>query len=209
MDGGQEDLFASLQAVVDENRENLKTATTSLAEVGPKLEEVVEKVQSFVDDASSEDSTLGRLLTDKETFGKIEKIATDVEKMTDQIARGEGTMGKLIFSEEGLQEIKDSLAEVQAAFTDIRTLLEDNKQELTDAIGGLKDVGPTVEKAAKNLEEITTKINEGEGTLARVINDPGLYDEAKSAFTQIQQTFEEAEEQTVLQSFLRIFTGAI
>lgn len=209
LDEGQGDLFRTIEDVIAENRDNLKQATDSLAEVGPKLEEIVNKVQRFVDDADSEDSTLGRLLSDKETFGRIEKIAADLEKITDQIAKGEGTVGKLIFTEEGLTDIKDSLEEVKTAFNDIRTLLEDNKDGLTDAINGFKDVGPAVDKAAKNLEEITEKINAGEGTLARVLNDPSLYDEAKSAFTQIQQTFEEAEEQTVLQSFLRIFTGAI
>jgi len=202
LDKNQGTMFAKIEAVIDENRDNIKKATESLAEVGPKLDEMTTKMSAMVNDAAEGKGTIGKLLADSEMYDQLNTISKDVNKITSQIAAGEGTMGKLVFTDEGLNDIKASFEELKLAANDIRDVVEENREPLKKTMEGMQNVGPAI-------ESITKKIETGEGTLGKFVNDPGLYDEAKSAFTQIQQTFEEAEEQTVLQSFLRVFGGAI
>ena len=54
-----------------------------------------------------------------------------------------------------------------------------NKVE--DMINKFSKTADEINNIAKNIEAITTKINKGEGSLGKMINDPGLYDSAKEA----------------------------
>ena len=73
----------------------------------------------------------------------------------------------------------------------------------------LRDVAPRLTKTVNNLEEISRKMNEGEGTLGKMVNDDALYDNTKNAVDQIRATFEEAEEQSVLRTVLSLVIGPV
>lgn len=48
-------------------------------------------------------------------------------------------------------------------------------------------------KATANLQEITAKVNQGEGTLGRLINDPKMYDELVTTISEIKNGANEAK----------------
>ncbi|MBL9209875.1 MAG: MCE family protein [Opitutaceae bacterium] len=50
-----------------------------------------------------------------------------------------------------------------------------------------------ISKATANLQEITTKVNKGEGTLGRLISDPKMYDELVSTIAEIKNGASEAK----------------
>lgn len=51
-----------------------------------------------------------------------------------------------------------------------------------------------VGQTMSNLQEITTKINSGEGTIGKLINDPALHDQLVTAVTEIQSTAAQAKQ---------------
>jgi phospholipid/cholesterol/gamma-HCH transport system substrate-binding protein len=55
------------------------------------------------------------------------------------------------------------------------------------------DNSARVDQTMANLQEITGKINRGEGTLGKLVNDPKLHDELLAAVTEIKATAEEAK----------------
>jgi phospholipid/cholesterol/gamma-HCH transport system substrate-binding protein len=57
-----------------------------------------------------------------------------------------------------------------------------------------KDNKATVAETLANVRDITAKINEGEGTLARLLNDPSLFDEVLQLATDLRRVGTEAEE---------------
>ncbi|HQH12470.1 MAG TPA: hypothetical protein PLS31_08595, partial [Candidatus Sumerlaeota bacterium] len=59
------------------------------------------------------------------------------------------------------------------------------------------------------INKISQKVNEGNGTLGKLVNDPSLFDNANTAVTQIKAQFEEAEEQSVVRTFLSIVLGPV
>ena len=74
---------------------------------------------------------------------------------------------------------------------------------------GKGDGGPKIGEAAENFLEVSRKVNTGEGTIAKLVNDPELYDDLRRTVGQIRKTFEEGEEQSVLRTFLGVFFGSM
>ena len=68
---------------------------------------------------------------------------------------------------------------------------------------------PKLDEGMDRFVSIGRKIDEGEGTLGKMVNDPELYDNVRDAVAQIRRTFEEGEEQTVMRTFLSVFFGSV
>lgn len=206
----QGDMFQLIQDVIEENRENIKTATTTFGEAGPRFDAVMSKIEELAQRVAAGEGTMGRLFSDSnDLYDRLDRISQDVDTVTSQLASGEGTLGQLVFSNQGVEDLRRSLDDISAAFNEIRSVIDQNRADIDTAIANLKEVGPSIERAAQNIETVSQRIESGQGTLGLLVNDPGLYEEARGAVTQIRQTLEENEEQTVLQSFFRIFTGGI
>ncbi|MFH0792896.1 MAG: hypothetical protein V2A74_02560, partial [bacterium] len=86
-------------------------------------------------------------------------------------------------------------------------VVADNRAKLTDILDSLSRAIPDFEEAAKSIREVADKVNTGEGTLGKLVNDPSLYNDTKQAVGQIQKTFEENEEQSVMRTFLGVVFG--
>jgi len=210
LNANQDDVFSRVKRIIDENEPQIKKSMDAFGNAGPKFEETMNEIRSLTERVSNGEGTLGKLFsTDSAMYDRFERISTDVDKITNQIASGEGTMGQIIFSEEGMADLRKALDDISAAFGDIREVLEENRADIQTAVANFKTVGPSIETAATNIRTITERIESGQGTVGKLINEPELYDEAKAAVAQVRETLEEAEEQTVLQSFFRIFTGGI
>jgi phospholipid/cholesterol/gamma-HCH transport system substrate-binding protein len=205
----QDDMFSRIRRILEANEEKINDAVAAFGDAGPKFQETMDNIREISQKVADGEGTLGKLITTSEMFDKIDKISSDVDAITAQIASGEGTMGKLVFSEEGLGDMKQTMDDISGAFDEIKAVLEENREQIAEAVDGLSSVGPNLKAAADDIKEISSRIEQGDGTLGKLVNDDTLYDEAKGAAAQLRETLEEAEEQTVLQSFFRIFTGGI
>lgn len=152
-------------------------------------------------------------------FEKITKVANDVESITASIKSGKGTLGKLIKEDSLYTELKSLVASVDKAGTDVSNAAIEVKESITEVKQDLKvtienletfsktisckdstiaklfsDHGSLYEKLDKTMVELTqasTKLNSGEGTLAKLINDPALYTEAQSMLTDVRAAVQE------------------
>lgn len=109
---------------------------------------------------------------------KVEQILDDVAGVTS------GTRDRY-------QEILDN---VQQVTTDMRKLIANvndivgrGGEDWDESVGGVKDMLQKVNRSLDNLDSITRKINEGQGTIGRLVNDDkvltkaeGVLDDASS-----------------------------
>jgi phospholipid/cholesterol/gamma-HCH transport system substrate-binding protein len=209
LDENQKKAFQQIQEVVEENRENLREASKSFANAGPKLEELAANLQDVSAKMRSGEGTIGKLFADETLYTDLKAFTEEAKKIAADIRDGDGTLSKLIYDDSISREAEASFKKLGDAGDEIKILLTDNKEDITKAIESFQTVGPKLEEAAKRIEEITLKLNSNEGTLGRLINDPSLYDDTKRTVNQVGESFEAGEEQGVIRSFIGILFGAL
>lgn len=88
---------------------------------------------------------------------------------------------------------------IEKLTADLKDVTHDNKEKVGEIIDRLKNISKnidtyvneeslsSVDRSVKNIEEITDKINKGEGTLGRLINDEQTVDELNTAIANVNK----------------------
>ncbi|MBN2403501.1 MAG: MCE family protein [Spirochaetes bacterium] len=80
-------------------------------------------------------------------------------------------------------------------------------EAMVDAIAELSDLiaenRPNIYKTIKNIKEITAKINAGQGTLGKLVNENKVYNNTDDLIKDLRETMEDAREQAPITSFIR------
>jgi phospholipid/cholesterol/gamma-HCH transport system substrate-binding protein len=80
-------------------------------------------------------------------------------------------------------------------------------ESMIDALAELSDLiaenRPNLYKTIKNIKDITAKINAGQGTLGKLVNENKVYNNADDLIKELRETMEDAREQAPITSFIR------
>jgi phospholipid/cholesterol/gamma-HCH transport system substrate-binding protein len=89
-----------INAILDDNRENLKTASENLAEVSGNAKDTVERINAILDD--NRENLKTAIANADDALARLGKAADDatttmnsVNQTFEKINKGEGTLGKL------------------------------------------------------------------------------------------------------------------
>ncbi len=113
-------------------------------------------------------------ITDKAlaSVKRFEESATSFEQIMIDIRNGEGTLGKIIYDPALYNSMVETANETQRLMTN----LGDDAEALVDLAG----------QATRGVQSILTKVDQGEGTLARMLNDPAVYNTLLSTADTLQ-----------------------
>ncbi len=106
-------------------------------------------------------------------------VLDNLEKVTSALASTEGTLGKLINDDEGYNELLSAVTEIKAAASEAKILMTDAQtvfQNLEAGEGSLgkllydDTIAVDLQKTAENLRLFSEQLNNGDGTLTKLIN---------------------------------------
>lgn len=152
-----------------------------------------------------------------ENVESVEQTLVSLRNTVKEIETGDGLMHTLIYGrdkEKEKQGEKNVLVQMEDTFDRLNQLLEDMQTEggllnsllydpdlksdikssianLDEALGefsGVEGVASELKLTVQNLRRITAKIEQGEGTLGALINDPELYDNFKGLVGQAERS---------------------
>ena len=146
----------------------------SLKDEGQELSEDVsdsfEKLNSFL-------ARLNEVL-DEEAKGRIDSVFQNLNNTSNDIAA--------IFDSRRT-EIESSIRHAERILANVDTVSSRNKSKVDSVLTGLNNslkeletLSQDLNKTNGELQEILTKINNGEGSLGKMVNDPALYDNLES-----------------------------
>jgi phospholipid/cholesterol/gamma-HCH transport system substrate-binding protein len=95
------------------------------------------------------------------TVAQFDAAASTLQQIMQDVQRGEGTIGKLVYDESLYNEFVQTTSETR------RTM-----NNLADNAGALVTLA---EEATRGVSSILGKVDTGEGTVAKMINDPAVY----------------------------------
>jgi chromosome segregation ATPase len=146
---------------------------------GGMMETLKTEGEQLSEDVSESFEQLNKLLVElnsllnKEAKGKIEGTLTNLQQTTNEISA--------LFKSKS-DELQSSITHAQRFLANIDTLTMQNESQIDSALTRLNKASKQIEILSRNLNksnnqltQILTKINEGKGTLGKLVNDSTLY----------------------------------
>lgn len=137
---------------------------------GSSLEELIENAVKKVDNILG-DASKG---LNKDFFKNLYDTVENLKKVSKTIADKEKQIAQVIDNFKNFS-------------SDLYGITQQNKQDIRDIVLELK-------KVSGKIDEIVTKINEGDGTIAKLINDEEMANELKDTVSDIKVTVEQLQE---------------
>ena len=153
---------------------------------------------------------LGRLLApDDPIYAETTNAVADARRMlanaaeiSERIKAGEGTVGKLLSSDAELYaDLKDSVASFKKACEQIK-LPENMDKDVEEIMTGAN-------KLLANLNEVSEKLKNGEGTLGKLATDSTMYDEVQGAIKDVRQVLDNYRDTTPISTFGSLIMGGL
>ena len=131
--------------------------------------------------------------------GGMDDIMSDVSRVAKSLNELLDTLNKATKQGDDTTTIGRIVGNIEKITADLKDVTSENKDKVRDILDRVKNITKNidtyineeslarVDKSLKNIEEITTKINKGEGTLGRLINDEQTVEELNSAIENVNK----------------------
>ena len=155
---------------------------TLLLSIGEEIKEVGEGVKGMIGTEASRANF-------HETLENISALTTDLRDILGE--NKEEINRSLNMPSQAIQKFEQRVEEVAHNLDELIMLLKDTVQENRGDINinlkSIKELIRKTEESLRLLNESLEKINKGEGTLGKLIQQPGLYEEAQETVGEIQR----------------------
>jgi phospholipid/cholesterol/gamma-HCH transport system substrate-binding protein len=120
--------------------------------------------------------------------------------IVEDVRRVTGEMRELV--EQNDERFARILINLDDFSTDLARITESNGQTLEELLASFARTSERMQSAVEDLARVSARVEEGEGTLGRLVNDESLYAEAqaslaelRAALREVRRAAEEAQEQ--------------
>jgi phospholipid/cholesterol/gamma-HCH transport system substrate-binding protein len=157
--GNQEDppLPNGGQILIISDKASMDNIIAQVGDIAKSLKDVADVVKQSISDDGTEKHILGRIVKN------IDKLTSDIAQITSE---NKGQISKIV-------------DQVDDITTTLDQMINDESDEGIKKT--LKRTLARVDSAMKNLDEITGKVNRGEGTIGKLVNDETTVEELNTA----------------------------
>ena len=164
-DTGPEELFERLNEIT----QDIQRVTHSLSNVFG-TEEAQDAIQQMVDDLQSMLSTVNHFV--EGNTDKLDQLVTDATSISRDISR---------LTAQGSESIDTILRDTEAIVQEVRFIIGQSSTDVQAGLGTLQGTLSRLQRtldslnySLQNVQDITEKVNEGEGTVGELINNPAI-----------------------------------
>ncbi len=171
--------------------------------MGDDLAATLASARSVAQKIDLGEGPLGVVLNDKTMAGNVREIASDVALMTREMRDGAGTAGLLLRDAE-------MRTTVQGMVTDLADLVVKARNPESGLVGALFSDSQMLADARgilTSFREFADRASNGNGLLARLVNDPDWGRRFGQILGQVQRAVEDAREAAPVGTFFQVLTG--
>ncbi len=148
------------------------------------------------DDIKETGKILRDIIGDEETQGNIKDIlnnlaqfATDLKDLSGETKENLGL--SIQKTSEAIQSfdnrVNDLAQSMDELILSLKDLVEENRESIKMNLENISELLNKAEKSRQLLDKTITNINEGEGTLGKLVKSPDLYNEAEKTIDEIKK----------------------
>jgi phospholipid/cholesterol/gamma-HCH transport system substrate-binding protein len=137
-----------------------------------------------------------REMTNKETRDNFAEAVKHLSALTGEVERlvaeNRGKVSQTLTAASNTarrldERVRDLAENFDATLGEIQRILQENRGDIRDNVTKLKEVLSKIEESVALLNKSLDKIQKGEGSVGKMVNDEGLYNEAKGAVRDVQK----------------------
>ncbi len=118
-------------------------------------------------------------------------VKEKLEKLTDSVTRLADSANEIIGDKANQANIRQSLANINAATAQATETLKSLKSFADTGEDRIKQTADKLAAALDEINVILTRINEGDGSMSKLINDPQLYENLLDSSQELQLALEQ------------------
>ena len=142
----------------------------------------LESVERLTKQVEAGEGVLGRLLTDEDMGDQLASSLDSIDETLTLLREGDGLAPALLHDAELKTRFESTMADTEVAAADLRAIAADlrgadgllprllNDEELGESLT------TEVEQLLERLNSTLEQVSEGDGTAAKLINDPAIYE---------------------------------
>jgi phospholipid/cholesterol/gamma-HCH transport system substrate-binding protein len=131
----------------------------------PSLADLQEEIGVIAQDVKAITGSLRVVLDSEETRGQISAILTNIEAFTKDL-RG--------ISQENRGDLDAVVGNLRRLSEELNAIATENRPEIDAEVDAIRKATDTLQRSLDRVESIAGKIDEGQGTLGRLVNDDAL-----------------------------------
>ncbi len=200
----------------------LKSIVTNFAAASESIKTVAGRLERG-------EGTVGKMLSSDTTlWDGVETTATNLAAITSDLRQGRGTVGKLMTDDsvhENLKKTLASAAEISRRLENSEGLLgkmlsKDDPvyDDFSAAVKSFRKAGESLDTGAivtsatnllANLNSVAVKLDKGEGTLGKLINDKTVHEEIEGLTRDVRQVLDNYRDTTPISTFGSLIMGGL
>jgi phospholipid/cholesterol/gamma-HCH transport system substrate-binding protein len=158
---------------------------TMLLSIGSEVQELSKSLKNILGDEKSQENFRNALHNLSSFTADLKDFLGQNRTSLDQVI---GSSSRAVQNfDQRVKEISDNWEELIFLFKDIA---EENREEIKINLKKIKELIQQTQKSLELLNESLEKINKGEGTLGKLVNNPELYSEAESVIAEARKTIQ-------------------
>lgn len=167
------------------------TTPPSFDEAMDKLSAIGDSVQSLVGGINGQggETAISRLIANLEAVsGDIRvMVATNRDEIDATLANARAFTGTLAVELPRIAEqVRRVLDQTGSAVAQIEGVVAENRPELRASLENLKKLSESAQISVQNINELTGKINQGDGTIGKLVNSSELHDNLVSTLDSVK-----------------------
>jgi len=152
---------------------------------GATLDDLTRQLSDVSRDMKAISSTLRKMVEGKDVNSPLGKTLQNTESLTENLDR------VVRENRQDFRQILSSLAKLSRSLEGVAD--DKNQKGIGKDIQNLAKAADKLAVSVKNIESITSKIDRGEGTLGRLVNDPATISEFNKVLVTLNSALDRAE----------------
>lgn len=187
--GSASTMLADGAEIKTKNTVDMNEVIAQLGSLGAKLEGVADNIGQALGGSSGSGSLFSKVDRLVEENGpRLTETIANLQDITAKLKSGEGTLGKLVNDPSLHDELLVAVGEIKSAAADAKVFMSDTRGIVADVKAGKGAIGALLYDPAtadnlkismNNIRALSQKLNNGEGTLGKLLVDDGLYKEVQ------------------------------
>ncbi len=173
--------------------------------VSENMNSSLTRFESLVSRLQSGEGTFAKLLSDAALYASLDQATSSVSELVGELHEGDGLLPQLLSKEEIAENVTQSTAWVakwgQQTVQGEGTLgklntdpsLFDRAERILASLESLEARFNRLDSLIRSADALVQKIESGEGTAAKIINRPDLYNQSVATSQKIEQFIDKAQ----------------